>query len=387
MTSDFPLSGHVAPGYEPLRDRLAQMLELGDEAGCQLAITRNGVTVVDLVAGWRDREGTTPLTAETLIPVYSVTKAICALIIATLVDEERLDYGAPVSSIWPAFASAGKDAITVEQILSHQAGLPGFVDDWQAVDWYDWEKTTARLASMAPLWAPGSQSGYHPITWGYLAGEVVRRAAGSTLGALLRDRLAAPHGLDVWIGLPDEHHHRAATPRKSPRPPHLGELNDVTKIAFLKPWSSPRHHRDEHAWMRHEVPAANGYATALGLARLFQPFARSGMLDATAILQSHSVQRVTKQRIQGQDLILPFDLSWGAGLIRNTPSPQRHYYGPSDRAVGHTGFGGSCLFADPASRLTFAYATLTHSPALVTDTRATALIETVYEVVDEGAQV
>lgn len=384
MTDTLQISGTVAPGFGPVREALAELLSSGEEKGCQVAATRNGVTIIDLCAGHIDREQAQPVTPDTLIPVYSVSKAISALVIAILVSDGVLDYDKRVSHYWPEFAAEGKDTLTLAQMLSHQTGLPGLPDNWQASDWYDWEKTTTRLAAAAPMWEPGTQSGYHPITWGFLAGEIVRRTTGSTIGTILRERLADPFDLDVWIGLPQAHHHRAAKPRKASKPPHLGDLNDPTKIAFLKPWSSPRYADDVTAWLSHELPAANGHATALGLAHLAQPLARAGMLNSSAILGAQTLSSATQQRIAGQDLVLPFDLSWGAGFIRNTPSPERLYYGPGERTVGHTGFGGSCVFADPALHITFAYATLTHSPALVTDKRAKALTDALYAALASG---
>lgn len=378
-TSDIAISGTVAPGFEPVQDQLAQLVHTGDEKGCQLAVTRDGQTVVNLVAGHTDRGGTTPVTPQTLIPVYSVSKAISAMVVGLLVQDGLIDYTAPVAAYWPEFAANGKANITVEHAMSHQAGLPGIPEDWAADDWYDWPKATHRLAGLTPLWSLGSASGYHPISWGHIIGEIVRRASGLTIGQNLRQRLGDRFGLDVWVGLPQDHHHRAATPRKANTPPHLGDINRETQLAFLKPWSSPRYGKgDTASWLSQEIPAANGHATALGLAQLFQPLARAGLLDDQPVLAAQTIDAMVRERIAGPDRVLPFDISWAAGLIRNTAAPERLYYGLGPRTVGHTGFGGSCIFADPDARLTFAYTTLTHSPALVTDARAQALTQAVY---------
>src|SRR5205823_10647141 len=134
----------------------------------------------------------------------------------------KLDYAQTVASVWPAFGQAGKAAITVEQALSHQAGLSGIPEPMDPADWFDWELVCARLAAMAPLWPPGSASGYHPVTFGYLAGEIFRRADGRSLGRALGEDIAGPLGLDLWIGLPDAEHGRVAEVRRPSALPNLG---------------------------------------------------------------------------------------------------------------------------------------------------------------------
>ena len=182
----------------------------GQELGARFSLVQRGELVVDLWAGFADRQRTKAFDETTLTPVFSTTKAIAALLIARLVDAGKLDYAQPVADVWPEFAQAGKGAITVEQVMSHQEGLSGFPEEMEPSLWFDWDAICAKLAAMAPLWPPGSASGYHPITFGYLAGEIFRRVDGRTMGAALREDLAGPFGLDLWIGLPDAEHHRAA---------------------------------------------------------------------------------------------------------------------------------------------------------------------------------
>ncbi len=380
MTDTEMITGYVAPDFELVHDALRKILNTGAESGCQVAVTIGGDIMVDLCAGHIDREQLTPVTPRTLIPVFSVSKAVSALVVASIVEEGVFDYDDPVADHWPEFAAHGKGRVTVGQMLSHQAGVPGIPDNWEARDWYDWERATARLAALEPLWEPGGQSGYHAISWGHLAGELVRRTTGATIGQHLRQRFGQPFSLDVWIGLPESEFGRAANHRKPSKPPNLGELNTPTQIAFLKPWSSPRYGRgDEHAWLSREIPAANGHATAAALSVLMQPLALKGRLKDTQLLGPATLDASMAERIAGQDLVLPYNLSWAAGLIRNTSEPARHYYGPGSHAVGHTGSGGSCVLADPDTGLTFAYTTLKHSPALVEDDRANTLIAAVYD--------
>ncbi len=377
-SSPVTVNGTCAPGFEPVRDALAKLFaDNAETRGVGVAATLDGDTVVDLWAGSIDRGDATPFTPQTLVPIFSLSKALTALVIAILVDDGAVDYDQPVADLWPEFAAEGKGALTVAQILSHQAGLAGFPESagWSPDAWFDWERTTAALAAMTPLWPPGAACGYHPETFGFLAGEIARRASGRTVGQLLRDKLGDPFGLDLWIGMPETAQARAATPRKPPAPPDLGEINEPTRLAFLTPWASAR--AGDLARQRGaELPGSNGHGTALSVARALQPFARQGRLDETDLLKPETVAAATQERIAGPNLVLPFDLSFGAGVIRNTPDHQ--YYGPGERSVGHTGFGGSSAFADPDRKLTFAYVTLTMSPALVTDARAAKLTEALY---------
>src|SRR5581483_9574264 len=250
----------------------------GAELGCRFTVVEHGEVVLDLWAGSADRKGALPFDQTTLAPIFSTTKAIAALLIARLVDAGKLDYAQTVASVWPEFGQSGKGAITVEQAMSHQAGLSGIPERMDPADWFDWDLICARLAAMAPLWPPGTASGYHPITFGYLAGEIFRRVDGRTMGQALRQDIAGPLNLDLWIGLPDEDAGRVAELQRPNRLPDFGHRNPATEAAFLKPWSQPGG-RGADALRRFELPSATGYATALALARLMGALANDGWLD------------------------------------------------------------------------------------------------------------
>ena len=346
----------------------------GQELGARFSLVQRGELVVDLWAGFADRQRTKAFDETTLTPVFSTTKAIAALLIARLVDAGKLDYAQPVADVWPEFAQAGKGAITVEQVMSHQEGLSGFPDEMEPSLWFDWDAICAKLAAMAPLWPPGTASGYHPITFGYLAGEIFRRVDGRTMGAALREDLAGPFGLDLWIGLPDAEHHRAADLQRPSGLPNFGEINAATKAAFLTPWSSPAG-RGQAEWRRIEIPSANGHATAPALARLIGALANDGWLDGETILSPALIAEASRERIFGQDLVLPFVMSWGAGFMRNSAVK---VWGPGEQTFGHSGWGGSCAFADPETGLAGAYVMNKQSTDLIGDARAKRLIEAAY---------
>lgn len=346
----------------------------GQELGARFSLVERGELVVDLWAGFADRQRAKPFDERTLTPVFSTTKAIAALLIARLVDAGKLDYPQPVADVWPEFAQAGKAAITIEQVMSHQEGLSGFPDEMEPSLWFDWDAVCAKLAAMAPLWPPGTASGYHPITFGYLAGEIFRRVDGRTMGTALREDLARPFGLDLWIGLPDAEHGRVADLQRPNGLPNFGEINAATKAAFLTPWSSPAG-RGQAEWRRIEIPSANGHATAPALARLIGALANDGWLDGETILSPALIAEASRERIHGQDLVLPFVMSWGAGFMRNSAVK---VWGPGEQTFGHSGWGGSCAFADPETGLAGAYVMNKQSTDLIGDARAKRLIEAAY---------
>ena len=191
------IAGTVAAGFEPVRDAFAANFERPQayrERGAARAVYRHGDCVVDLWGGFADRAGSRPWTRDMLVNLWSTTKGIAALCVARLVDRGALGYGDRVAAHWPDFAAAGKAEVTVAQLLSHQAGLPGFAGPVSVEDLFDQPAAAARLAAQAPLWPPGTANGYHAVTWGVLAAELVRRVDGRTIGRYLAEELAGPAG-------------------------------------------------------------------------------------------------------------------------------------------------------------------------------------------------
>ena len=368
------IAGLAPARFAGVKDAFAAGFEAGEELGARFTLVEAGETVLDLWAGFADRARTKPFDDTTLAPIFSTTKAVAALLIARLVDRGKLDYAQAVASVWPEFAQAGKTAITVEQVMSHQAGLSGFPDPMEPSAWFDWDTICAKLAAMAPIWPPGTASGYHPITFGYLADEIFKRVDGRTMGTALREDLAEPFGLDIFIGLPDQEASRIADLQRPSALPNFGHTNPATKAAFLTPWAQPGG-RGSDAWRRFELPSATGYASALALARLMGALANDGWLDGEDILSPALIAEAARQRIRGQDLVLPFEISWGAGFMRNETV---HPWGPGNQTFGHAGWGGSCAFADPERRLGGAYVMNKQSTDLLGDKRPRRLIEAAY---------
>jgi CubicO group peptidase (beta-lactamase class C family) len=368
------IQGVCPPQFDPVRR--AFEANRPEELGARFSLAVEGEIVVDLYAGSADRGQTRPFGPDTLTPVFSTTKAIASILIARLVEQGKLAYGQPVAEVWPEFAQAGKAAVTVEQVMSHQAGLPGFLEEMDPALWFDWEAICAKLAAMAPLWPPGTANGYHPVTFGYLAGEIFRRVDGRTMGTALREDIAVPAGLDLWIGLPDAEHGRVAELKRPSILPTFGELNDALRAAFLTPWAAPGG-KTGADWRRVEIPSANGHATAPSLALLMGALATNGEVGGVHVLSPQIRDEAARERIRGQDLVLPYEMSWGAGFMRNPPN---FIYGPGEAAFGHSGWGGSCAFADPERRVSGAYVMNKQSVELIGDARSRRLIDASYEV-------
>ncbi len=375
--SKTPFDIFATNGLDPVVDAFKANFTESDELGAQFCLMRDGDILLDLKGGWADRTKETPVNDRTLFGVYSSGKAMAALVIAHLVEEDRLGYDQIVTTLWSDFGQHGKDKLTVAQLLSHQAGLSGITDpNWTAEAWFDWDKTIAALATQKPLYEPGKVSGYHPLTFGYLAGELVRLADkdGRTLGTILREDLSQPFNADVWIGLPESEHARSAAMVKPKTMADLGEINAASRAAFLMPWSSTGG-MSVKAWREAEFAGSNCHATAKGLATLMQ-VAASGRCGESPVLSEDTLAAFSKPRISGQDLVLPFDITFAAGLMVNLPN---FFYGTTPTTLGHSGWGGSCVFADPVTRLHGAYVMNRQHGTLLGDMRPRKIIDAAYQ--------
>lgn len=363
MNDSLEIKGFTATGFESVIDAFAANFDNGGELGARFSAYREGELIVDIWAGWTDRGKTDAWSETTLCGVYSSGKAAMAALVAEAVSNGALDYEKRVADYWPEFGANGKDDVTLAMALSHQAGLCGFAEEMSPADWIDHDLIAARLAAMAPLWEPGTASGYHPQTIGYIVNEVLRRAGAKTIGAKLREK-----GFDIHCGMRPDEIARAAAMTKPPSAP-VHRDSELTKIAFLKRWSATAKVGREE-WMAAEIPASNMHATAEALAAIVHPLANNGVdINGTQTIDPEMVRAALKSRIVGDDLVLPFHVDWAAGLMKNTNG----FFGPSETAFGHAGFGGSAAMIDPAKKLSAGYVMNKMSPSLAGDPRAVAL--------------
>ena len=375
MTDTIPIEGTVAPEFSAVKDAFEQNFTDGHEVGASLNITIKGEQVVDLWAGHADSARKVPWKHDTLVNVWSTTKGPTAMAIAILVDRGLLRYRDTVAQHWPDFAQGGKSDVTVGQLLSHQAGLCGFREPTVVEDYYDWDKMRRRLAAMKSFWKLGEGSGYHAVTYGFLAGELIRRIDGRTPGTFIKEELAEPLGADFHVGLPEELEDRVSLVIKPTTPAQLaGETPpDYVVATMANPAIDPEFPHDR-GWRAAEIPAANGHGTAQSLARLYSAFANGGTVDGIKIVSKDAIKRATAEQCKGVDRILGLESRWGAGFSLNNGG----MYGPNEGTFGHSGFGGSMAFADPSEKLSVAYTMNQMHANLRGDPRTMRLVEAIY---------
>jgi CubicO group peptidase (beta-lactamase class C family) len=281
--------GHCDERFTAVRTALEENFRDRGELGAAVTVTVGGEVVVDLWGGWADAARTRPWQRDTLVNVWSTTKGPTALCAHILADRGLLDLDAPVARYWPEFAAAGKDKILVRHLLSHRAGLSGLREPHSFQQLCDWELTTRRLAATEPWWEPGTQSGYHAFTYGFLVGEVVRRVSGLLPGAFLEREVTGPLGIDFRIGLPEQEAARAA---ELVHPPAASSSEQAARLSQLPPaalaaLANPvvgASEANTAEWRAAEIPAANGHGTARAVAALYGIFAGRGAYDGHRIL-------------------------------------------------------------------------------------------------------
>ena len=360
--------GTVATGFEPVREAFAQNFERQGEDGAACCIYAAGKPVVDLWGGTYEE--------DTLELVFSSTKGITAIAAHMLAQEGRLDFDAPVVDYWPEFGAAGKARIPVRWLFCHKAGLAALDRPIVLEDVLQWTPAVESLAAQRPLWEPGSAHGYHTLTYGWLAGEVIRRITGTTVGAFVAERIIGPLHAEFWIGLPELENARVARVL-SPAPPAPGaELDSFTKRA-LDPTSItarsfgliPPAAFNEYPFHSADQPAGTGVGNARALARIYA--ACIGAVDGVRLLEAETVERATETQARGEDLVMTFETHYGTGF--QLPSPFRPMAG--DRSFGHYGSGGSVGFANPRLGVSFGYVMNQMRPVYGADPRTRSLVE------------
>lgn len=372
------IDGVCEPGFARVREAFERNFAEGLEDGACVSVWQGGRPVVDLWGGVADSQSGAAWQRDTLANVYSTTKGPTALCAHLLADRGQLDFDAPVARYWPEFAAAGKAELPVRQLLCHRGGLPGFEQPMTLADLYDWQRVVEALAAQAPWWEPGSQHGYHPVTFGHLVGEVVRRISGRSLGTFFREEIAQPLGLDFQIGLAAADDARVARLIPPPRSDGAAILREQPDSVSARALSNPvidARATATRAWRAAEIPAANGHGNARSIGRFYAALACGGELDGFRLLSEAALERAATVQVSGPDAVLRVPIQWGLGLIVNG-SPG--LYGPNPNSIGHSGYGGSFGFADRAQRVAVGYAMNRMGANLAGDVRAKHLIDAVY---------
>jgi CubicO group peptidase (beta-lactamase class C family) len=330
-------------------------------------------------AGYSDAACTKPWEKDTIVNVYSTTKVMAAISTLMLVDRGQLDLDTPVAKYWPEFAQAGKEKIPVRYLLSHTAGLSGFDKIVQPKNLYDWDYICGLLASQKPWWEPGTECGYHAITFGYLLGELVRRITGKTLGTFFKEEVAEPLNADFHIGLPEEHDSRVGELIPPPEMDlsELGEIdpNSVAVKTFMCAPITPAETKTR-AWRGAEIPAANGQGNARSVARITAAIACGGELDGVRILSLDTIEKALEEQLYGKDLVLQVPIRYGLGLgLQSKEMP----LGPNERVLYWGGWGGSVSIMDLDARVSIAYVMNKMVSTLTGDPRSERPIQAFYD--------
>ena len=334
-----------------MRDTFESNLANGLDVGASVAITLDGEMVVDLWGGKVDESGSAPWQSDTLINVWSTTKTMMALCTLMLADRGELDLHAPVAKYWPEFATNGKGVIEVRHLLSHTSGLSGWQEPITMDDLYDWDKVTGLLAAQEPWWTPGSASGYHAITEGFLVGEVFRRASGTTLGEFFASEVAAPLGADFHIGTGPEHDRRVISVIAPPDAMGVVEPGSIAERTLVNPVLDA-HRSFDLPWRRAEIAAANGHGNARSVALAQSIISHEGSFGGHRFLSAAGVDALFEEQSNGTDLVLGLPVTFGMGFGLNRADAP---ISANPRACFWGGWGGSLAVNDLDRRMTFAY--------------------------------
>jgi CubicO group peptidase (beta-lactamase class C family) len=369
-----------------LADRFEENFTRQDELGASVSVWCEGEEVVSLGAGWQDPEHTKPWIVETPVLFWSATKGLSAACLLHALQERALTPKLRVAEVWPEFAAAGKERVTVAEVLSHQAGLPALS---QPVSVLDYEAVVAALAIEPPHWKLGDGHGYHPRTFGFLVDEILRRVtSGTPLREYWRTNFAEPLRIEVWIGVPLEIVPRVAPVFPSRTAPPKG---DEFYTAFLtagsftaQAFTSPRGLHSAASLNKPEAltagfPGFGGVGTASGLAKFYAALANGGMLEGRRYFEPETLSWMTNTLTQGPDRVLLLETAFSAGFMRDPVDAAgrklRGLFGPSMTAFGHPGAGGSHAFADPERRLSFAYVMNQMEPGVLPGPKALRLMD------------
>jgi CubicO group peptidase (beta-lactamase class C family) len=382
--------GWVAPGFEEVRTEFDHNFVERGEIGAAVAAYWRGEKVVDLWGGRRTPSGDAPWNEDTLVVVNSTTKGLAAMTVAVANSRGRIDYDSPVAEYWPEFAQNGKGAITVRQLLSHEAGLVWIDEPLHPEDLRDLDYVSGVLARQKPAWEPGTRHGYHAMTIGLYMQELIRHVdpAQRTLGRFFAEEIARPLQIEFYIGLPSEIPDervaklRTFTPRRGMRALLSASPKFVMRVVW--PWSLLRKSMlfadldpNDRRSLEIEIPAGNGVGTARSIARAYSAFAEGGaelgVTPATleALTAVHDFE-------PARDEVMGEPSSMSLGFLR--PGPQR-IFGSSERAFGMPGAGGSFGFADPDARLGFAYVMNNMDYFIFDDPREKALRDAVHRAI------
>ncbi len=342
-----------AKANERVQKLLNELVSNGEEVGLQAAAYLNGELAIDAWAGIADEKSGRKVDGDTLFTVFSTTKGITATCMHILAERGKIAYDAPIARYWPEFAANGKAGATVRHALTHKVGLPLMPDDITPEKMCDWDWMCKQLAAAAPVWEPGTKTGYHAYTFGWINGEILRRVDGRPIAKFVQDEICKPLGIkDIYMGIPDDVEGRVATLRNAPPdpnapvqppdslmrraiPPIVGTTGDVFNRPDVR---------------RASIPGAGGIVSARALARHYAMLAGLGTLGGVKVLNRERVEMARTKQTEDRDEVIGLPIPKAMGYFLGGGG-MGAAMGPSSRTFGHPGAGGSIGFADPEHRL------------------------------------
>lgn len=377
------LKGTFSDEFAAVTAELQSNLDSGAERGAALVINVDGVNVVDVWGGFADTECTRPWESDTIVNVWSTTKTVTYLSMLMLADRGDLDVDAPVATYWPEFAQNGKEAITVAQVMAHTSGVSAWDQPVTVEDLFDVDTATARLATQAPWWEPGTASGYHAIDQGHLLGEVLRRITGKTLRDVVAEEIAGPLGADFQIGAKESDWDRISP---LTAPPHsaidlaamLGPDHLAVRTFGGPTMSGTDANRPE--WRSTIIGAANGHGNARSVARILSAITLGGTVDGVRLLSQDTIEKALTVQIDDVDQVLMTRLRRGLGFAL-TVADTAEGVPASDRIAFWGGWGGSLIFMDLERRMTFSYTMNKMGIPLLGNDCSLGYLKTLYEIV------
>jgi CubicO group peptidase (beta-lactamase class C family) len=378
----------LGPGR--LRQRLESLFQENfqkfGELGAAVSVWQNGKPILDLYGGFCDARREKPWTADTLVLVWSATKGIGSACLLHVLQEHNIDINQRVAELWPEFAQAGKEKITLAQLLSHQAGLCALD---RRVDVIDYDAVIQALEAQQPLWPPGTAHGYHVRTFGFLLDELVRRIARKALSDYWQEVFARPLNLDLWIGLPEIENPRVATiyAAKSGKPPEpkqfyvdLATPGTLARKAFTSPHGLHVISAMNNPAIRAQpIVSFGGIGSATSLAKFYSMLANGGKFDGQTFFSERTIAWMTATLVDDLDRVFQIPTAFSAGFMKDSRKAARRIFGPSRNAFGHPGAGGSHAFADPENKISFAYVMNRMEQKVLPNEKSLRFVDAIYD--------
>ena len=379
--------GDCPPRFAAVREAFEANFAERGEVGAAVAVALEGEFVIDLWAGYRDAARTVAWSRDTIVNVWSIGKAVTAILLLRLVEQGKVDLDAPVATYWPEFAQNGKEAITVRTLMAHRAGLqavgkplpPGY-------NLTDWDGMCGALAEQTPWWEPGTNFGYHTNTYGFLLGEIIHRVDGRRPNQYLQDEICGPIGVDCHFGFGPEFDGRVADwipytraegeendrPWLEKDPATLGGVELARLLAYRNPPGLPDGGVNSRIWRASEYPSTSGHSNARAVATIFGAVANDGAWAGHHVLGNAVRDDAIRIHSDGEDAVLGRPNRFGLGFQLTNPGIRPLGAGP--RAFGHYGNGAVLGFADPDRHYSFAYV-CNHAGRSWRDPRNIALVD------------